>query len=517
MEKAGITVLTLPGNHDYEAKNDLIGSEGYFGSLENTFFNNRLDNYKNSVGTRDISSKLVISGNCALMGIDAGYDTRDVSIKIENGKPGLLPKTSGLKNSQIQWLENTLDNLDGKADGKDTSGMVKIIFMHAPAYTGIISLGTISQNQGQFMDLIKQFGVNSVFTGHTHENKQLTKDSIRHIQTASVAYDKTLRNISVLQNDGDWRVSIGTPQIYKNTITASTHCPTGLFVRDASGRITPDVESVFAIDSNGSKLSVISVDDRSGLEFEVVGTKDAKSDSTYDIKIRKNSETDNTNPEIFGKELPINKNIVYRYSGLNLDKGSATVKIDANGDGNFEKTIGIHDGKVNPQELEMSMESVHPLMDTWYMPAAIASAGFGLAGAGLYLGRGRFKHSKLDARKTYSQKPSAARAYSPPQQRHDSEFEFVKAGKKPKDLESEVGGVTVGPLSEPMDANYWYGQAQKQFGNREFGLAEASILKAITLREDPTYYYFKATVNKLQGKNKSALRAREYAKMLEQN
>jgi len=525
LEKAGITVLTVPGNHDYRAKNDLIGSDAYFGSLENLFFNNRLDNYKNSVGDRDLSSKLIISGNCAVMGLDAGYDTLDAAIVSNNNKIGLLPKTSGLKNSQIQWLENTLDNLDGKIDGKDTSGKVKLIFMHAPAYTGILSLGTISQNQKQFLDIVKQFGVNSVYAGHTHENKYLTKDDIRHIQTASAAHDKTWRNISVLQQDGDWRVSIGNPQIYKNTITASTHCPTGLFVRDASGRITPDVESVFAIDGNGSKLSVISVDDRPGLEFEVVGTKDAKSDSTYDIKIRKNSETDNTNPEIYGKELPINKNVVHRYSGLNLDKGSATVKIDANGDGNFEKIIGVDSGKVNPQELELSMESVHPLMDTWYMPAAIASAGFGLAGAGLYLGRGRFnhykwapkRHSKLDARKKYSQKPSAVKEYQKPQPRHDSEFEFVRAGKKPKDLESEVGGVTITPVFDSMDADYWYGQAQKQLGNREFRLAEASISKAIALRKDPIDYYLKATINKLQGKNESAQKARDYAKRPEQN
>ena len=336
LENAGIKVYTVPGNHDWRASDDKVGSQAYVGGLDD-ILNTRLQNYRTIMGDRDISGKAIDDGNYVIIGLDSGHD-----IFLDPNYPIIAPRGSGLKDVQVSWLDNTLDNLDGKLDGKDASGKEKIIIMHHQGYNQVLlgQAGVINNNQDQFLKINKNYDVNVVLGGHTHKNSVQTKDSTRYVQTASATYDLTWRNVSIMNFNGQWRVVVSNPQIIQKTVTARTGCPVDVAAYDSSGnKIEPRVKSVFAVDDKGSKQTELSVYYEPNLRFRVVGTADAGSNSSYSIEIRQNSETNET-PAMAGEKIPIEKGAVHDYEWT--PKDSVTVRIDDNGDGKFERTINAN-------------------------------------------------------------------------------------------------------------------------------------------------------------------------------
>jgi len=507
LETSGIKVRTLPGNHDQMQKNDILGVAPYYGGLD-SFFDNRLQNYRTSMGDRDIAGKVIVDGNTAFFGINTGYDA---------GTALADPSGSGLKNSQIQLLDSSLDSLDGKIDGKDTSGKIKIILMHAPAYKGPTKLtGMISNNKDAFLDILQKYNVNAVFDGHSHQNIDEKKDATRHITTASVAYQETYRNGTSQKSGSGLSLFVGKPQVLKQTVSVKLHCPNEVSVYDNSGKITPAVESTFAIDEKGSRLTTISVDYKPDLKFRVVGTADAKSNSTYGLEMALNSEEDNVNPEVSGEKLPTGKGVVHEYS---IDWGkvssnsqnSVTIKIDSNADGKFEKTVASGPN-INPDDLKVSQTVPGKTNgNSWYLPAA-AAFGAAIVSIGAALGIRRSKKSKVTEKSDEKVKVE--------KQEHEEfpvSYDEDDKPKKKSNLEEKIQKESSETAEESDSADYWCGQAKKQFDSQEYRLAEESISKAIALEKNPEFFYLRAGIFKRQGKDELARKAREHAKKFEKD
>ena len=389
LENAGIKVLTVPGNHDYREKNDVLGSSPYVGGLE-SLFDTRLKNYNDAVGDRDISGKVIDGGKYVIIGLDSGHD-----ILLESNYPITAPRGSGLKDNQVAWLENVLDNLDGVKNGKDASGKAKIIVMHHPGYNKVMlgQAGVINKNQDRFWSLIETYGADVVLAGHSHKNSYEIKDSVKHTQTASVAYEGTWRVIGVQKDGSSAHAMVYKPLVVGKTMTVRTGSPVDVQVVDSSGNaVALQASSVFAVDDKGSKQTEVSFDYRDGHKVRVVGTKDATSTSTYNLEIVVNSE-DNSTPFVSGEKIGIDKGAVHEYSvSWNaIDSPRAvTVRVDTNGDGTFEKTMQ-QDKTITADEVASGKSNV---------PAQKKTPGFegpsvtlGLAGAAYVMYRRRSENN----------------------------------------------------------------------------------------------------------------------------
>jgi len=150
LDNYGITRYCCPGNHDYYKT---LGRSG------------DLDNYYKYVDNRNRYSVRLY--NTEILSINSGRDVRFGNLK-----------GSGLTEEDMTWLNNALDNLDWVIDGKDNSGLNKIIFMHHPIINGEgkkfwqkWDVEVINQNRKDFMELCDTYDVDLVLTGHTHENK----------------------------------------------------------------------------------------------------------------------------------------------------------------------------------------------------------------------------------------------------------------------------------------------------------------------------------------------------------
>ena len=271
LEDAGVSFLFVPGNHDYRAKADVIGSAPYIGSLED-LINDRLANYHSAAGDGDISEKAVVEPEYAIIGLNSGHDRFLDVISAD-----LKPEGSGLKDSQIHWLENTLDGLDGVKNEKDTSGKVKIIALHHPAMRAWLEEfrtgETIAQNVDKFTELMKQYGVVLVLAGHTHEDSVFTKDGTSYVETASLGFGGgAWREISISSDGSKLIASIHPAQALHRTISATTGSPVDLQAFDSSGMpISPDASSVFAVNGpSGSKQTEIAVPYSPGMSFKLL-------------------------------------------------------------------------------------------------------------------------------------------------------------------------------------------------------------------------------------------------------
>ncbi len=305
LEDAGIGVFTVPGNHDYRARNDALGSSPYVGGLE-SLFDQRLGNYR-ALGERDIAGRVVDGGQYVLIGLDSGHDRVADVLAID-----LAPEGSGLSVAQINWLGNTLDSLDGVQNGKDTSGKAKIIVMHHPAFGGakeIFHGETIANYKTEFLALLKKYGVDVVLSGHTHRNFFGVMDSTKHVQTASTAYEGAWRNISI-QNGTE---TVFVPNVLSKMVRVKTGSPVELQAYRSGSAVMPQVSSMFSVDGKDSVQREISVDYAPGLEFKVTGTRGAVPGATYKLEIALNSET-NEPPVVFMSGVPIVSGTTHTYS-----------------------------------------------------------------------------------------------------------------------------------------------------------------------------------------------------------
>ncbi len=151
-----------PGNHDrYAGTGLLIGT---------------LKNYHKYIDSKDRYNFKI--HNTMFFSLDSGWDVGGIVNKIIENPP----RSSGLQDDDIEWIDEKIDMLDGVRDHIDRSGLNKIIFMHHPIINYgawyklgdyIIKkwdIGTIYKNREEFMDLCDQYEVDLVLTGHTHSN-----------------------------------------------------------------------------------------------------------------------------------------------------------------------------------------------------------------------------------------------------------------------------------------------------------------------------------------------------------
>lgn len=140
----------IPGNHDYR----------YTWQVTPPY---SLNNYDSSFGNHD--DYTFDYNNFHFIALDTGPDNWELK---------LTPEGTGLTNTQIQWLEHSLDMLDGVLNDQDLSEKVKMVFMHHPPMDqGNDGDGCISNNREAFIDLCNQYGVYAVLAGHTHKDVNL--------------------------------------------------------------------------------------------------------------------------------------------------------------------------------------------------------------------------------------------------------------------------------------------------------------------------------------------------------
>lgn len=177
----GIPYFVCPGNHDF-----YMWPYGCIG----------LGKYHNQINSNDRYS--FIHGDTCVISINSGCDDLLAC-------PVFPPKGSGLSSSDLTWMENVLDGLDGDTTNDcDTSGLNKVIFMHHPTINymykadGCLCIGVcwkvipvppfiiaypcpkpcsrwdagcIHNNRPQFKQLSDQYDVDVVVSGHIHWNR----------------------------------------------------------------------------------------------------------------------------------------------------------------------------------------------------------------------------------------------------------------------------------------------------------------------------------------------------------
>ena len=300
-----IPVYWINGNHDMGSINEKGSYKPYFGSPSDIFSTERIQNYMDASGSMNLIGNPIVTVNYAIMGMDSGHETVDAA------HPDNV-RLSGYENHQIQWLENTLKS-------SDINGKTIIIVSHAPGYTGLVNKGTISKNQEQYLGLLKEYKVSVEASGHRHQNSLNEKDGTRFYTTASLVSQGAWRNITIMETDGKWSVSVSPTQTLGKIVSAKTACPVELQLYEKNAETNPDTESVTEWDDNGSLISEISADFRPGLEIRAAGTKDARN-SNYSIDIRFNDGSDSVAGTGISLEEKISKGDVHKF---NVDKIAA--------------------------------------------------------------------------------------------------------------------------------------------------------------------------------------------------
>jgi len=139
-ENFSIPVYTTPGNHDY-------------------CFNRNLKNYHRFIDKNHVDEKdryIVTHGNVSLFFMDSGpnYYLNPITWFDICGQ--------GLYNSEIEWLDEALNNSNQK----------KIVLMHHPAINEYNKRGRIGgvlvKNRQKFIDLCEKYNAELVLAGHTH-------------------------------------------------------------------------------------------------------------------------------------------------------------------------------------------------------------------------------------------------------------------------------------------------------------------------------------------------------------
>lgn len=184
-----IPVYTTPGNHDYILNSDLVNYYKYV---------NKDRRYT------------VEYRNLTLFFLDSGFNY------MENVSDLFLVKGSGLNDDDIAWLEEELSKCSTK---------YKIILMHHPAINERDEKGemrgVIAKNREKFIDLCKEYDVELVLSGHTHNSVVYDEEENRYenfpincsmystlfVQTDAVKFDKKkpirlipYRNISIVND-----------------------------------------------------------------------------------------------------------------------------------------------------------------------------------------------------------------------------------------------------------------------------------------------------------------------------
>jgi len=152
-----IPIFFTPGNHDYRTW------------LQDT---DSLQNYLARIHATEYYHT-VVADRWAIFSINSGLDVfNDIEVD--------LPEGEGLYTDQVAQWESDLDGLDGVADGQDSSGLHKIVFMHHPhQWPGdqmCKSDGAISEYRPEFMNICETYDVGWALYGHLHPDSSIVYD-----------------------------------------------------------------------------------------------------------------------------------------------------------------------------------------------------------------------------------------------------------------------------------------------------------------------------------------------------
>jgi parallel beta-helix repeat protein len=157
-ETVQIPIIFAPGNHDAVIMYPfglIMGSDNF-------------QNFRDYVNPSP--DKMYSVGNVRIFTMNSGFDV--LHNDQTYGPITSLPEGDGFTTSQIQWLNTTLDSLDGYIDNQDTSGYIKIVTMHHPFFNingeGSVLDGTFLNNRYPFITTCQNYGVNVICWGHTH-------------------------------------------------------------------------------------------------------------------------------------------------------------------------------------------------------------------------------------------------------------------------------------------------------------------------------------------------------------
>lgn len=167
LEQNGVPYYVCPGNHDYAMSPYMMDDLEQY----NLFFDEDF---------------VIRTRNLCLISVNSGMDDYDFN-------PFKPPRSTGPETSQLDWIEETLDDLDGDpSNNSDESGLAKVIMLHHPVInferfalctdeftfplpypcffqwdTGVIS----DDSKEAFKQHCATYGVDAVCAGHTHHSR----------------------------------------------------------------------------------------------------------------------------------------------------------------------------------------------------------------------------------------------------------------------------------------------------------------------------------------------------------
>jgi len=231
-----IPIFFSPGNHDCRYRKPIIWPFSF-------------DNYYYYTHTKENYTKDY--GNVAIFSMNSGHD--ELPPRIGTGWPWDAPEGSGLKPEQINWLNNSLDSLDGVDNDRDDSDYYKIIFLHHPYnnsyrkyhFPWCVKDGVFWHHRGEFIKLCSDYKVNLVLFGHDHKAGKAfggiwdrfgdgwnTGDEYPKFVITNAACEYTAyRNISVTLNG----IEIGEIEQTDSTLNMETSCNVSVHIYDESG------------------------------------------------------------------------------------------------------------------------------------------------------------------------------------------------------------------------------------------------------------------------------------------
>jgi len=249
----------------------------------------------------------------------------------------------------MNWIEDTLDNLDNKDNGRDESDFNKIIFMHHPIINpySLFSLDmhkcTPRLNRKSFIDICKKYDVDVVLTGHTHENKiydeycnirKGSEDILRFVQTGA-AEETFMRKIFVKSD----QVTVGPPIHVVEFTKYRALCPVDLYLVDSAGNYVSkeknEIDNVYFSSMTYSdgyeEKSIIVYDDIGDYNVYIEGQDKGE----FSLQV---------------SDVSLDKYEIIEYNNITIDKGSkANIEIAQGDVGDKMEFDSEGDGVVDSQ------------------------------------------------------------------------------------------------------------------------------------------------------------------------
>ncbi|MBD3263177.1 hypothetical protein GF374_02250 [Candidatus Woesearchaeota archaeon] len=379
-----IDLYLVPGNHD--CRYGLIST-----SIPIPLEGDKFENYYSLVPAKnDLTTGVADLGDVVVIGLNSGRD------ELNSFTSPFPPEGSGLSNTQISSLEEKLDALDGVENGVDNSGKEKIIMMHHPTFwknEDGADDGVFLHNRNEFRELCKQYGVDVVLAGHTHESDIKEVAGTKYVVTAAGGENAAFRKITYTKSG----LEVKDTEFFKETITGTVDCPATISMYDVSenevSKEKQELPGAFysGWELSGDRTETVSAYKGGHHHFVVTGTNLGQ----FKFLMKENEKT------IFKTEpLLIMKDVKYEFTPVNK---KVYVREDKDKDGIYENSVIVTDGELTAKELKQSKDSTEEIDNIIYYIAGGLVAVGGAGGLGYWYFRRREKSEPLvDKIESYS-------------------------------------------------------------------------------------------------------------------